>query len=716
MAHVSHRLKGAFEGALAGGGDPATSPLYVFGPFLRLLVAGGAGAVAFGTPIWMVVATVFVVSLMYRHVMEWIPDGSGGSGLCEEEFGGWAVKINAAITAIEYTLTFLVSLAALVTFVADRAGGLGHWPRVGLAVTLTVVVGFLVNRGPRIAARVFGPATAAVLLLLWVLVVATIVKRGLRLPSLTLEAFTSSNLHVTLAGYVRLLALMTGIEVFANLVAAYEGTPRARARKAFGSLLIVMVTTLVTMVVVGPAIYDLADPSREDVSVFTQAMDQLLPPSVSFAGTLIGIVVLLSAAAASAQGLQNLTLGLRHRHYVPAQFGQRNRFDVADRPVIGQVLLVSLCFFAFGTHEETYLALYAAGVFVLLSLTGWASVKRLVRERRHGGGSLVSVVATLIAAVVTSGAATLIFVERFLDGAWAYGVLVPFVYWAFTHYRRKLGAPAPIEERLGRLVSEQKSFVPIEASAWPRAALAVVDGTQGSEAAALGAAHVAQAFSIPWGIAIIGHADKRAEAYRGVLDKALQPERGVKRATSKDEVDVQDADLLIVARELADARSLVRSATKPILVVHGEAESGNRYPEFVRVIVGLDGSVDAEAVLPVVARFMRSGATAILVAVPDGGTSEESLRAYVAGVADALKSHGTVEVHVGGSGPARTLVETAKDDPADLVILASHGAGGRVRSAQVPLGSVPERLFSELNCSMLVIPVPSTQAVQDPSA
>lgn len=126
MAHVSHRLTGAFEGALAGGGDPATSPLYVFGPFLRLLVASGAGAVAFGTPIWMVVATVAVVSSMYRHVMEWIPDGSGGSGLCEEEFGGWAVKVNAAITAIEYTLTFLVSLAALVTFVADRAGGLGH--------------------------------------------------------------------------------------------------------------------------------------------------------------------------------------------------------------------------------------------------------------------------------------------------------------------------------------------------------------------------------------------------------------------------------------------------------------------------------------------------------------------------------------------------------------------------------------------------------------
>ena len=383
MAHVSHRLKGAFEGALAGGGDPATSPLYVFGPFLRLLAVSGAGAVSFGAPIWMVVLTVVVVSLMYRHVMRWIPDGSGGSGLCEEEFGSWAVKVNASITAIEYTLTFLVSIAALVTFVADRADGLGRVERTVLALTFTFVVGLVVNRGPRLAARVFGPATFAVLLLLWVLVGAVLLRGDVRLPPFELAALMPPHLQTTLGGYVRLLALMTGIEVFANLVAAYEGPAEARARKAFGSLLIVMVSTLATMVVVGPAIYALADVNNTDMSVFTQTMDQLLPAPLAYAGTLVGIVVLLSAAAASAQGLQNLALGLRQRHYVPAVFGQRNRFDVADRPVFVQVFVVAVCFVAFGTHEETYLALYAAGVFILLGLTGWAAVKRLAREARQ---------------------------------------------------------------------------------------------------------------------------------------------------------------------------------------------------------------------------------------------------------------------------------------------------------------------------------------------
>ena len=117
---VSNKLNNAFEGALAGGGDPATSPLYVFGPFLKLIVVGGVARITFGASVWLVILTIMVVSAMYRLVMRWVTDGSGGSGLSEEEFGSWAVKVNAAITFVEYTLTFLVSMAAMVTFIADR--------------------------------------------------------------------------------------------------------------------------------------------------------------------------------------------------------------------------------------------------------------------------------------------------------------------------------------------------------------------------------------------------------------------------------------------------------------------------------------------------------------------------------------------------------------------------------------------------------------------
>ena len=306
MAHVSHKLKNSFEGALAGGGDPATSPLYVFGPFLKLIVVAGVAQVTFGASLWLVVITIAVVSAMYRLVMQWVTDGSGGSGLSEEEFGGWAVKVNAAITFIEYTLTFLVSMAAMVTFIGDRIPvlsksllGLSFLTyRTFVAIALSVLTGWLVNRGPKMAARTFGPATAGVLILLWIMVIATIVKHGLHLPDFNFDAFRIQYLHITLGGYVRILAVMTGVEVFANLVAAYDGTPSQKSNKAFYSLLIIMGTTAITMLVVGPVIFEISDPLNTHVSVFTQTMDHLLPQPLPYIGTLVGIAVLMSASAA----------------------------------------------------------------------------------------------------------------------------------------------------------------------------------------------------------------------------------------------------------------------------------------------------------------------------------------------------------------------------------------------------------------------------------
>ncbi len=464
MSHTSQKLRSAFEGALAGGGDPATSPLYVFGPFLKLIVAAGVAQVTFGASVWLVVVTIAVVSTMYRLVMLWVTDGSGGSGLSEEEFGGWAVKVNAAITFIEYTLTFLVSMAAMVTFIADRIPALNQplfgqpWitSRTLVAIGLSVLTGWLVNRGPSMAARTFGPATAAVLLLLWAMVVATIFKHGLHLPSFNLQAFQPQYLNFTIGGYVRILAVMTGVEVFANLVAAYEGTPAQKSNKAFYSLLMVMGTTAITMLVVGPIIYAVSDPTNPSVSVITQTMDHLLPSPLPYVGTLVGVAVLMSASAASAQGLQNLALGLKERRYVPPRVGAPNKYAVADLPVWIEVGIVCLCFLFLGTHEETYLAVYAAGVFILLSMTGWAVTKRLFRQTR--GLSLkdkLPIPATVVAALLTTGATLAIFGERFTDGAWSYFLFIPALYAAFTYFRDRYGEPPPEMEYLGQLDAAQ---------------------------------------------------------------------------------------------------------------------------------------------------------------------------------------------------------------------------------------------------------------------
>ncbi len=684
-APVSRKLSNSFEGALAGGGDPATSPLYVFGPFLKMIVVAGVAEVTFGASIWLVILTVAVVSAMYRLVMQWVTDGSGGSGLTEEEFGGWAVKINASITFIEYTLTFLVSIAALVTFIADRVPALNEpllanlTGRLLVAIALSVLTGWLVNLGPKVAARTFGPATLAVLALLWSMIIATILKMGLHLPPLHLEAFTPKYLPYTLGGYARILALMTGIEVFANLVAAYEGTPEEKARKAFGSLLIIMGSTGLTMLIVGPAIYKVADPLNEQVSVFTQTMDYLLPDPLPYIGTLIGVVVLLSASAASAQGIQNLSLGLKDRHYVPPVFGRRNKYGVPPWPVWTEVAVVSLLFIAFGTREETYLSLYAAGVFILLSMTSWAVMKRLWRNLRSEFdlSHLLTLIGSFIAAVLTTIATLIIFGERLKEGAWIYFVLIPLLYAVLTYFRNKLGAPSPLKENLGKLeggsllidgepkmevvlkeeeVPEAPVPAPVEElPAWARERrdihhiLVPLYGSPRAEQALDFAKAVAKAFGARITLlAVLRYRTAREQlpkelealsrekaAYLGGIVKSLreaglEADYRVEVGPIVETIDriarAEKADLLAMtthSRNLlhywmlgSKASKILQRVNIPMLVIHPKEERVE--PRFSKILVSLDGSEYSERVLAYVfslAPAFKSNIT--LLSVPE---------------------------------------------------------------------------------------------------
>lgn len=683
--NISHKLSNAFEGALAGGGDPATSPLYVFGPFLKLIVVAGVAQITFGFSVWMVVLTIAVVSAMYRLVMRWVTDGSGGSGLSEEEFGGWAVKVNAAITFIEYTLTFLVSMAAMVTFIADRLPVLnetilGIQYRTFLAIILSIFTGWLVNRGPKMAARAFGPATAGVLLLLWTMVFATIWKHGIHLPRIDFRAFHPDYFHFTIGGYVRILAVMTGIEVFANLVAAYDGNAAQKSSKAFNSLLIIMGTAATTMLIVGPAIYQLSDPTNAQVSVFTQTMDALLPEPLPYIGTLISVAVLMSASAASAQGLQNLALGLNHRNYIPHLIGQRNRFEVADKPVWIEVGIVSVCFLLFGTHEETYLAIYAAGVFILLSMTGWAVAKRLMRnlQDKFSAGTVSLITGTSVAALLTTGATVVIFYERFLEGAWTYFLFIPILYITFTYFRNHLGEPSAEMEYLGLLDASQLAGFgfgqygpssseppdkkteltwkpePVKNSTWRskfvniKKVAVLLDGSKLAARALPAAKSLCQSMNAEMLLlsSVKNHTEHFQEQYsetykarevylQGVAQKlrarGFQVEykigSGFIADVTAEQIKPEQIDLVITSTAGKSgakhwgrggvSRKLVQRISTPILLVQATGNKLVTASSINRILVALDGSIVSESTLPYARSLAKTfGAEIILTSVP----------------------------------------------------------------------------------------------------
>ncbi len=799
MAKISHKLTNSLEGALAGGGDPATSPLYVFGPFLKLIAVAGVAQITFGASVWLVVLTIAVVSAMYRLVMQWVTDGSGGSGLSEEEFGGWAVKMNAAITFIEYTLTFLVSMAAMVTFIADRIPVLNHtflWIqyRTLVAIALSLLTGWLVNRGPKMAARTFGPATAGVLLLLWVMIFATIWREGIQLPSFNLSAFQPEYLHFTIGGFVRILAVMTGIEVFANLVAAYEGTPGQKSKKAFNSLLIIMGTTAATMLIVGPAIYRLSDPTNTQVSVFTQTMDQLLPDPLPYLGTLVGVAVLMSASAASAQGLQNLALGLKLRQYIPPVLGQSNQFGVADKPVWIEVGIVSLCFLLFGTHEETYLAIYAAGVFILLSMTGWAVTKRLIREvgQEFQVSKVLLIAGTVVAAVLTTGATGIIFYERFFEGAWTYIIFIPLLFAVFTYSRYILGEPSPELDYMGQLDAAQLAgfgfgqvatvtpepipglgprkrveFVwqpaPKEKSRWREQQVVInniavlLDGSPFAAQALPVAKVISRASGAHLTLlsAVKDHTQALQEQYestkaeREVYLKDVITELEAQGYSAKYTIRpgfIADATRGLIQENSIDlvitttrgksgaqhwltggvSAKLVRTIDKPILLVQALDEGNGAEPKIERIMAALDGSIYSENVLPYARAISKAfGSELILMSVPAVPDVEnyrapadvvesirskavENIQKFLEAVARSLREDGVnVRTLVTGSMPARTIVEAAEQEGADMIMLTSRGRGGL---ALLMMGSVAQRVVQSTQSPVFMVPIPELRA------
>lgn len=749
MSHVNHKLSGSIEGALAGGGDPATSPLYVFGPFLRLLVVAGAASICFGAAIWLAILTVVTVSAMYRLVMQWVTDGSGGSGLSEEEFGAWAVKINASITVIEYTLTFLVSIAALVTFMADRMPQLnqeflGISFRTHVAIVLSIITAMLVNLGPKVAARAFGPATAAVLALLWAMIFATIYYHGLKLPELRWQAFSGEYLHLTLGGYARILALMTGIEIFANLVAAYDGPARARAGKAFGSLLIIMGTTALTMLVVGPAILELADSQNAEVSVFTQVMDILLPQPLPYIGTLIGIAVLLSAAAAAVQGIQNLALGLRYRHYVPTWLGQRNRYGVAASPVWIVVMVCVLCFVFFGTHEETYLALYAAGVFVLLALTGWAAVKRLFRQYCGGMKGVAHIFAmsgTLVAALLTTVATLIIFEERFKEGAWMYLFMVPALYLVFGYYRNKLRAPSKIEDCLGKSLFSsafaQHHGEKLYAGISFKNILVPLDQSPTAELSLAGAQTIARNYDGTIHLlSLLDASDKNrpeadskenieeylADVVADIDSAGYKTKSEIRSGKAADEIGRRanegDIDLVIMTTHgrskmqrmvvSSVTTDVIYQTTPPLMVIRPTEDWRSTRTTYKRILVALDGSEIAEQVLPYVQEIaFKFNSDVTLLSIAEGSESDdylEKVEGYLCEVAVQLQSKGVKAKKCTASGePSRVILDVAKEQKIDLIMMVSHGRGGLDRQDHVKLGSVVDEIIQETYCPIFLV-------------
>ena len=179
------------------------------------------------------------------------------------------------------------------------------------------------------------------------------------------------------------------------------------------------------------------------------------------------------------------------------------------------------------------------------------------------------------------------------------------------------------------------------------------------------------------------------------------------------------------------ADQLIRSLEIPVLLVRaGQPESAASSVDFNEILVPLDGSPLAEAVLEpatALARLWDAEISLVQIvppvasdpplAVPTGyddqltGIRREAAQDYIRDVSERLREQGIKAsgVAVVGSGVAESLLDLASPEHVRLVAIATHGRGGARR---LVLGSVADKVVRGADVPVLVVRSTSRRAKQ----
>jgi len=132
------------------------------------------------------------------------------------------------------------------------------------------------------------------------------------------------------------------------------------------------------------------------------------------------------------------------------------------------------------------------------------------------------------------------------------------------------------------------------------------------------------------------------------------------------------------------------------------------------ILLPLDGSELAEAALPYAAAIQKAFQSRLLllrvVGRTEGGSngvewrlSQAEARSYVDGIVERLQEDGVeADAMVTAGMPSEAILETAREEEADLVVLSSHGAGG---PSPFEVSGTAHKVLSSGDLSVLLVRV-----------
>lgn len=444
-ARISEERFSTLKGLAILSSDALSSVAYATEEILHVLIPVLALA-SFNllTPIsGAIVILLFIVVFSYKQIIDAFPKSSGGAYIVSKEhLGVNAGLIAGAALLFDYLLTVSVSVSAAVAAFTSAFTPAAEY-RVGLCLTVIVVLVVLNLRGITESATLFSYPTYAFIIGMFMMIAIGLYKlyfghlTAPYTPKLTStsEALTPLMIvWVSLKAFSSGCAALTGVEAVSNAVPNFRSPENKHAKQVLTMLAIMLFIMFSGLSILAKTLH--IAPTH-DMTVISQVAETVFGKGILFYLFQASTFLILALAANTAfAGFPMLASLMARDGFLPRYMALRGDRLVFSNGIVLLGILAGILISIFDGITTRLIPLYAVGVFTSFTLAQTSMVRRWLTHKT--GNWRTKLLINGVGAIVTGIVTIIVAVTKFTHGAWVILVLVPImVYWFKTvsrHY------------------------------------------------------------------------------------------------------------------------------------------------------------------------------------------------------------------------------------------------------------------------------------------
>jgi amino acid transporter len=403
--------------------------------YLALVVAGSVG-LGMATPVSLAITVLLAaVTVSYYQTIHGYPSGGGSYVVARENLGTLPGLIAASALLIDYTLTAAVSLTAGMEAIASAFPALWAY-RVPAALLMLGGIALINLRGTRETGTLM--AIPVYFFLLCYLPMLAFGAWRLFAEGPGSLAATAPPATQPLTALLLLHAFATGCTAMTGIEAVSNGVPTFRPPKAQNAGRTLLVMALLMGVLFAGSIWltqEFAVVSGPQETILSALAHRILGSGPAYLAIQVATLLILAVAAnTSFAGFPQLAALLAQDGFLPRQLTGLGDRLVFSNGILALAFATAALIVAFRGDSHALIPLFAVGAFLAYTLSQAGMVIHWRRDRTRGWGIKAGI--NGLGAVVTGATLLIVFVSKFIGGAWITAIVIPALTVGFLQVRR----------------------------------------------------------------------------------------------------------------------------------------------------------------------------------------------------------------------------------------------------------------------------------------